>query len=78
MADVISDRDRKLIDDAIAEGRVTHVPYGVRKLTAAEFTYSHLSGRLVYTDKQQMKARLRAGNQWGAGVYRTLQGKDND
>lgn len=75
MPDVISAADRKLIDDAIEAGRVQHIPYGVRELTKSEYTFSPLSNRLVYSDKKQSKARLRAGNQWGRGVYITMQGK---
>lgn len=76
MADVISDADRKLIDAAVEAGRVQRIPYGVRELTKSEYTFSSRSNRLVYSDNKQSKARLRAANQWGRGVYRTMQGKD--
>jgi hypothetical protein len=74
MADTISDKERRLIDQAIAGGNVAYVPCGVSGVVKPEFTYCKRTGRLLYSNKQQAKARLRAGNRWGVDTYRSLKG----
>lgn len=76
MADEFSDRDRKLFDDTVAVGRLTHMPHCGQKPTAAVLRTARSPTTLPQQQKQ-FKARSHARNQWGAGSYRTLRGKDN-
>jgi len=76
MADEFSDRDRKLFDDTVAVGRLTHMPHCGQKPTAAVLRTAR-SPTASSTATKQLKARSHARNQWGAGSYRTLWGKDN-
>ena len=63
---VISESDRKLIDDAIAAGRVKVIPAGVRSI-GTEYVFSGDRNRLVWADKETAKKRLRRGIKWGKG-----------
>jgi len=47
MADQIPEDMQELIDQAVAEGRVTKVPYGQRTLGTVNFMYSAVRRELV-------------------------------
>lgn len=51
MGDIISDEDRALIDAAVAAGRVTRIPDGMRTVLGDDYTYDTASGNVVYKDK---------------------------
>ena len=61
-----SEEDRKLIDEAIAAGRVKRIPEGVRAMKA-EYVFKSSSNRIVLADKDLAKRRARAGMKWGKG-----------
>jgi len=63
---MISDEDRKLIDEAIAAGRVKVIPEGVRAMRA-EYVFKESTNRIVLADRDLAKRRARAGLKWGRG-----------
>lgn len=62
----VTDEERKLIDDAIAAGRVKVIPADVRSV-GTEYVFSGDRNRLVWADKETAKKRLRRGIKWGKG-----------
>lgn len=67
MNDKISDEDRQLIDEAVAQGRVKTIPYGVRAITIADMVYDEKMGKLRYADKNLGRNRLKKSMKWGRG-----------
>lgn len=67
MSDEISQEVRRLIDEAVAAGRITRIATGDRGIRTGAVEYNHTSGRLVYSDKESAAKRLRNGVKWGKG-----------
>lgn len=67
MNDEVSAEDRALIDTAVAEGRVRKIPFGLRAITLADFTYDARSSKLKYADSGEGKQRLARAMRWGRG-----------
>lgn len=67
MNDKVSDEDRVLIDEAVAQGRIRVIPYGVRAIRLDDMVYDDNLGRLRYADKELGRNKLKKSMKWGRG-----------
>lgn len=67
MGSDITEEERRLIDEAVAAGKVSNIPYGVRTIGTDDFIYSGTKNRLVHADAAVAKRRLKNSIRWGKG-----------